>query len=532
MSAGAAAGFFNGGTRNAAAQQVKWSSGTEAPKLKAPANSCDCHNHIYDAKYPVDLGSTLRPGDAFVEDYRAFQKRIGTSRNVVVTSSTYGTDNRVSLDAGAAFGATARAAVVVDDTVTDAELKRMHSQGARGIRFQSGAGRSNDAGDGRAALQLGDRARVAHSDQRTGRQDHGDHADPRAGPVPNRVRPSRPHPRARGDQPSAVRPDPGIARQGPDLGQIVRRSCRHTVGPPTYANSTAVAQAYVKAPPERLVLGSDWPHPGERESKPDDAVLFDLLLAGGARRGSAPSHPGREPGDLLRLSEERLRALRFARAPARYRFLSGAAVAILCGLNGCSTTNAVKPHSGSAPQTEVIYVISGGWHTELGLPLEAITGPLAALKPEFPSARYLVFGWVHTTITWPKIRASEMCSGRSLPGLRSCSSFRSKFSPEAFFGASNVFPLPASQDGIQSLATFLWDYLTVDKEGPLRRIGTGPYPQSVFFASTGAYNLGHTCDIWTGEALRAAVLPVTAAGVVFAGQVLDQLRPILAGSNS
>jgi hypothetical protein len=100
------------------------------------------------------------------------------------------------------------------------------------------------------------------------------------------------------------------------------------------------------------------------------------------------------------------------------------------------------------------------------------------------------------------------------------------------FGASNVFPLPASQDGIQSLATFLWDYLTVDKEGPLRRIGTGPYPQSVFFASTGAYNLGHTCDIWTGEALRAAVLPVTAAGVVFAGQVLDQLRPILAGSNS
>ena len=50
------------------------------------------------------------------------------------------------------------------------------------------------------------------------------------------------------------------------------------VGPPTYADSTTVAQAYIKAAPERLVWGSDWPHPGEREQKPDDAVLFDLLL--------------------------------------------------------------------------------------------------------------------------------------------------------------------------------------------------------------------------------------------------------------
>src|SRR6516225_3237743 len=84
----------------------------------------------------------LRPGDALVEDYRAFQKRIGTTRNVVVTPSTYGTDNRVTLDAVTVFGPTARAVVVVDDTVTDAELKRMHGLGARGIRFnlaQAGA---------------------------------------------------------------------------------------------------------------------------------------------------------------------------------------------------------------------------------------------------------------------------------------------------------------------------------------------------------------------------------------------------------
>jgi len=66
---------------------------------------------------------------------RAFQKRIGTSRNVVVTPSTYGVDNPVTLDAIAAFGPQARAVVVVNDAVSDAELKRMHGQGARGIRF-------------------------------------------------------------------------------------------------------------------------------------------------------------------------------------------------------------------------------------------------------------------------------------------------------------------------------------------------------------------------------------------------------------
>src|SRR3954447_25699496 len=134
LSAGAAIGM-RGRPDAASAQQVKWSEGTEPPKLKAPANACDCHHHIYGSQYKVDPRSTLRPGDASVEDYRVFQKRIGTSRNVVVQPSTYGTENAPTLDAVAAFGPQARAVVVVDNTVTDAELKRMHEQGARGIRF-------------------------------------------------------------------------------------------------------------------------------------------------------------------------------------------------------------------------------------------------------------------------------------------------------------------------------------------------------------------------------------------------------------
>src|SRR5437899_10705113 len=116
--------------------------GSAAPKLKVPANATDCHHHVYNAKYPVDPKATLRPGDALVEDYRALQKRIGTTRNVLVQPSTYGTDNRCHLEALAMFGPTARMDPVVDDTVSTEELTRRHGLGVRGIRFnlaQAGA---------------------------------------------------------------------------------------------------------------------------------------------------------------------------------------------------------------------------------------------------------------------------------------------------------------------------------------------------------------------------------------------------------
>ena len=124
------------------AEPVPYSSGTEAPKLKAPANACDCHMHIYDSRFPVAPTATLRPPDASVGDYRMLQKRIGTARNVVVQPSTYGTDNRCTLDAVAQIGPKARAVAVVDTTVSDAELQRLAGLGVRGIRFnlvQAGA---------------------------------------------------------------------------------------------------------------------------------------------------------------------------------------------------------------------------------------------------------------------------------------------------------------------------------------------------------------------------------------------------------
>ena len=279
LSAGAAATILTGGTREAAAQQVKWSEGTEAPKLKAPANACDCHHHIYDAKYPVDPKSTLRPGDALVEDYRAFQKRIGTSRNVIVTPSTYGTDNRITLDAVAKFGLTSCAVVVVNDTVTDAELVRMSEQGACGIRFNlAQAGATTPEMIEKLAKRVN---LLGWHIQINASADKIMEIMPILEKVPSPIVFDH---LAHIPEPEGINhPLFGKILKLIDKGRTwVKLSGAYAdskIGPPTYADSTAVAQAYVKAAHERCVWGSDWPHPGEREKKPNDAVLFDLLLA-------------------------------------------------------------------------------------------------------------------------------------------------------------------------------------------------------------------------------------------------------------
>jgi predicted TIM-barrel fold metal-dependent hydrolase len=278
VSAVAVTGLLAGRVHHAAAQQVKWSAGSEAPRLKAPANATDCHHHVYDAKYPVDPKATLRPADALVDDYRALQKRIGTTRNVLVQPSTYGIDNRCHLDALAAFGPTARMVAVVNDGVATEELKRMHARGVRGIRFNLATGgattpemmeplskRITDLGwhiqINAPAARIMEIMPILERIPSPIVFDHLAHI-----PQPEGVN----HPLY-----AKVR---ALMDKGRTWMKLSGAYADTKVGPPTYADSSAVARAYAKAMPERCVWGSDWPHPTEQSKQvPDDAVLFDLL---------------------------------------------------------------------------------------------------------------------------------------------------------------------------------------------------------------------------------------------------------------
>jgi len=107
-----------------------------ASKLRTPPGACDCHMHIFDARFPLAEKARRKESDAPVSEYRKVQQRLGLERVVVVQPTAYGKDNRCTLEAIAQLGAGARGIAVVDTTVSDAELERLTRAGIRGVRFR------------------------------------------------------------------------------------------------------------------------------------------------------------------------------------------------------------------------------------------------------------------------------------------------------------------------------------------------------------------------------------------------------------
>jgi predicted TIM-barrel fold metal-dependent hydrolase len=263
-----------------AADAVPFSSGTEAPTNAVPPNACDCHIHILSTRFPASPHWKGQPVlDSDVAAYRRVQARLGTSRVVVVTPSTYGTDNRATLDGVAQFGPSARAVVVVDRDITEAELRAMAAQGAVGIRVNFGTPQSWGT---TTAERLETMARkVAPLGWHVQIYATGDTIVELA-PVLSRL----PTPLVI-DHLARLPPDQGIrhpafavVRRLLDGGRTWMKlsgAYLNTVsGPPAYADATAVAKSFAAAAPERMVWGSDWPHRGEKHL-PDDARLLDLL---------------------------------------------------------------------------------------------------------------------------------------------------------------------------------------------------------------------------------------------------------------
>jgi predicted TIM-barrel fold metal-dependent hydrolase len=256
------------------------SAGVESPRVKAPANACDCHMHIYDpSRFPMVPSPRVAPSDAAVPHYRLLQRRIGTTRVVVVTPRNYGTGNEVTVDAIRQLGPNARGVAVLHPSVTSAELKRLHEAGVRGIRFSL-----NDPATAVVSIDMVEplSKRVAdlgwHVQFNVEGQQIVEWADLLRRLPSSMVFDHLGHP----PLPAGIgHPSHRVIRDLVDRGRTwVKLSGAYsntTVGPP-YPDATQIARAFVEAAPERMVWGSDWPHPTEPpDRKPNDAVLFDLL---------------------------------------------------------------------------------------------------------------------------------------------------------------------------------------------------------------------------------------------------------------
>lgn len=105
-------------------------------QIQLPAGACDTHMHFYDRRFPTAACAVKQtPPDFLVTHYRSLMAQLGTERLVAVQPTTYGLDNRLQLEAAAAFGGQARVIVAIDETVSEETLHALHAKGVRGVRF-------------------------------------------------------------------------------------------------------------------------------------------------------------------------------------------------------------------------------------------------------------------------------------------------------------------------------------------------------------------------------------------------------------
>lgn len=231
-----------------------------------PAGACDCHTHIFGepAEFPFSPARTYTPEPALPEAMAALHKRLSIERVVIVTPSVYGTDNATTLYGIKAYGAAARGIAVIDEKTPESELDAMGRAGVCGIRLNLATAGVNDATVARQKLQ-------AAAERMKGRKWHIQiltntplivHLKEVVSQLPVPVV----FDHFGGAQAAEGPHQPGFA----DLVELVRSgqayvkisgAYRASTLAPGYADAAPLARALIAANPDRVVWGTDWPHP-------------------------------------------------------------------------------------------------------------------------------------------------------------------------------------------------------------------------------------------------------------------------------
>jgi hypothetical protein len=176
----------------------------------------------------------------------------------------------------------------------------------------------------------------------------------------------------------------------------------------------------------------------------------------------------------------------------------------------------------------VVYVIRRDWHTDIGLPVDEIIGPLARLESAFPGVRFLTFGFGERQFLIDRKSDVFTMLGALLPSQSALLMTALNAPPEQAFGVQNVTVLHVSRAGIDRLEAAIWQELELSiAEQPII-LADGPYPGSLFYAARNLYWGLYTCNTWTAEMLRAGGVAMPSTGVLFAGQVMGMAAWIAA----
>jgi 2-pyrone-4,6-dicarboxylate lactonase len=252
------------------------------PAFALPPGAVDAHCHVFGPadRFPFAPERKYTPCDAPKERLFALRDFLGFERNVIVQATCHGHDNRALVDALDASGGKARGVASVGPDVTDAELEVMHAAGVRATRFNF-VKRLADSTPHEVLAEIA--ARVAklgwHVVVYFEAPDLPELVDLFAA-LPTTVVVDH-----------MGRPDVTLPLRGPDFERFIamlreqphvwsKVSCPERLsrsGPPAYEDVVPFARRVVETFPDRVLWGTDWPHPNLKEHMPDDGALVDFV---------------------------------------------------------------------------------------------------------------------------------------------------------------------------------------------------------------------------------------------------------------
>ena len=268
---------------------LDWHADPSTPRFRLPDGAVDAHCHVFGpgAEFPYAPERKYTPCDAGKAQLFALRDRLGFSRNVVVQATCHGDDNRAMVDACRASGGRARGVATVRRGITDGQLQDLHDAGVRGVRFNF-VKRLVDFTPRDELMEIAQRVKalgwnVVVYFEAPDLPELWDFfsALPTTVVVDHMGRPD------------VTKPVDGPAfalflrflREHPFIWTKVTCPERLSVaGPPAlngepepYRDVIPFARRVVEAFPDRVLWGTDWPHPNLKDHMPDDGLLVDVI---------------------------------------------------------------------------------------------------------------------------------------------------------------------------------------------------------------------------------------------------------------
>ncbi|MCW5603419.1 MAG: amidohydrolase family protein [Burkholderiales bacterium] len=254
------------------------------PDIPLPPGACDTHFHLFGPpeKFPYAPERSYTPPPAPLESVLKTHDRLGFQRGVIVQGNAHGTDPSALMDALAREPKRLRATAIVKESITDAELRRMKDAGVRALRFHH-----MPTGKGFSSLGLETFARMAPRMKALDLHvqfmidaDALEDAVPylKDWKLPAVIDHMGNIDASRGADQPGVRLMCRLLAEG-RIWVKVSGAYRISAQYPDYPDARPVHEALVKANPDQVVWGSDWPHPRLDKDMPDDGHLVDLFNA-------------------------------------------------------------------------------------------------------------------------------------------------------------------------------------------------------------------------------------------------------------